>query len=398
MNRFLPDTWWEILLRPFAMAAPDGNTYVEIMAPDWRFVFGIALAAALALGLLVLRRRSAASTRATLVLLLLVAVSFVPWMASTGNGRYFVPILLLVGPLCVALAYLQPWSRGARALCAVGMVLLQTFAAVDTRPWDAWSLASWREAPYFDLAVPPELREHPATYVTLTSISYSLLYPQFHPASHWVNISAMSDDPEHSLDTRRARDLFARSHEIYLLVPTTPDQATKDGQPNKQLQDVMNHHLGFQRLALDRTRSCRMLESHTVARIVFGENASKHKPETLAALGFWLCPLKFPVAPPPPPVLDPRVEAAFDRVEQACPGLFPPGTASTSQVEGASLRNYAGADMKVYIANGGDVYYKYWRALNAEKIATVAQVLAPSFHLDCHNIHGRSGLPWERSL
>ena len=39
MIRFLPDTWLDALLRPVAMAMPDGWIYVETMAPDLRFVF-----------------------------------------------------------------------------------------------------------------------------------------------------------------------------------------------------------------------------------------------------------------------------------------------------------------------------------------------------------------------
>ena len=45
--RFQPDTWLEALLRPVAMAAADANVYVEIMAPDFRFVFVLALLAGL---------------------------------------------------------------------------------------------------------------------------------------------------------------------------------------------------------------------------------------------------------------------------------------------------------------------------------------------------------------
>ena len=98
MNRFMPDTWWEALLRPIAMAAPDSHTYVEMMAPDLRFAFAILLALLL---LLAYRRRTA--DRPLLVLLALVVLAFAPWLASSGNGRYFVAFLLLAGFVVVAL-------------------------------------------------------------------------------------------------------------------------------------------------------------------------------------------------------------------------------------------------------------------------------------------------------
>jgi hypothetical protein len=394
LNRFLPDTWWEALLRPFAMAAPDGNTYVEIMAPDWRFVFAILLAVLLAI---TWRKRTAASVRGVLVLLAFVALSFVPWLASSGNGRYFVPMLLLAGPLGVALAYVQPWSRTARALCALGMLALQCAATYDTRPWNAWSLASWREAPYFDIAVPADVRDQPATFVTITSISYSLLYPQFHPASHWMNISAMPEDAVQSPETRRARSILAESKQIFVLVPSVPAHTGKDGLPSPELQHVLDLHLGHQHLATDRSKACRLLESNMMRRMMFGDKETVSERAAHPHVGFWLCPLRYPVEPPPSAPLDPRATAVFDKLEQSCPGIFPPGTAGTGTVEGGSVRDYAGADMKLYVLDEG-VYYKYWRAINPVRLGTPAEVLSPSFRMDCNDIRGRSGLPWQRSI
>ena len=37
MNRFIPDSLLEALLRPFAMGAPNAWVYIEILAPDFRF-------------------------------------------------------------------------------------------------------------------------------------------------------------------------------------------------------------------------------------------------------------------------------------------------------------------------------------------------------------------------
>ncbi|MBK9198131.1 hypothetical protein [Candidatus Skiveiella danica] len=43
MIRFLADTWRDALLRPVAMAAPNSSVYIEIAAPDFRFVLALGL-------------------------------------------------------------------------------------------------------------------------------------------------------------------------------------------------------------------------------------------------------------------------------------------------------------------------------------------------------------------
>jgi hypothetical protein len=392
VNRFTPDTWWEALLRPFAMAAPDGNVYVEIMAPDLRYAMAILLAV-----LLVARwRRVWEPMRGAAVLGLLSVLAFVPWLGTTGNGRYFLPMLLLAGPLGIGLVYLQPWSRGTRALCA-GMVLtLQAYVVFDARPADAWSLGEWRDAPYFSVEIPRELRESPATYVTLTSISYSLLYPQFDHRSSWINISGMSVDAG-APDTRRARELLGRSDRINLLVPSVFDRKSLDGLPSEELKAVLNRHLAPHHLALSPGGACQLLPSRSAAQMAFGD-ISKRSEETVKKVGFWVCPLRYPVMPPPSAAPGPGMDAVFDRLEQQCPGIFPPGTAATETLSDGAMRNYAGADMKVYVMNDGQVFYKYFRALNPERIASVSELMGPSFRMHCTNIRGRSGLPWQRSI
>ncbi|MBC7604843.1 MAG: hypothetical protein H7255_19575 [Ramlibacter sp.] len=394
MIRFLPDTWREALLRPLAMAAPDGNVYVEIMAPDERFVF-VALLLLVWLAL-ILKRRSRPAARAPLVLLVVVVLAFVPWLATSGNGRYFIPFLLLVGPLCVALVYWLPWTRAARMALVAGMLLVQGYVTLDVMPWMSWNLGSWREAPYIDLPLPPQHRAVPATYVTITSMSYSLIAPQFHPAAHWVNLSALLEDDQLSVESRRAHELFAASQRLFLVVPSTKFIDEK-GQPEPELVDSIDKQIGAHRLGLQRPAVCELVPSKTMARLALGklENAS---PTLVAKVGFWICPLRFPVAPPPAQERDTRLDPVFDTIERSCPRFFPPGTAVTAKIANGSLRNYAGADMKLYIFDDGKVYYKYWRALNPVPIASIADVEKPAFAMDCGSIRGRSGLPWERTL
>jgi hypothetical protein len=395
MNRFTPDTWWQALLRPIAMAAPDGNTYVEIMAPDLRFVFALLLLVML----LAMHKRIAQQPRGLLVVLGFVALSFVPWLLTSGNGRYFFPILLAIGPLCVGLACALPCSRSLQVACAVGMLVLQGLVVFDTPPWRSWSLTSWRAAPYFDIAVPADIAARPATFVTITSISYSLVYPQFHPASHWMNISAMPTDPAVSIEARKARALLAAADRLYLLVPSVPDYMTADKLPMPGLQDTIDRMLSVQRLALKRSSACIFMPSRALARMALGD-FDKTRAEAAQKMGFWLCPLQYGAgalqnAPPPPA---PELEAVFDKVEQDCPRFFPPGTAVTRKLTDGEMRDYAGADMKLYVMADGGVYYKYWRALNPERIGSILELRSPAFHMDCSYIRGRSGLPWQRQM
>ena len=82
MIRFMPDNWQDAVLRPIAMALPDGGVYVETIAPDLRFVFVLLLL----VGWLVFRVRGSAPRRLTLGLLAFTALTFVPWLASTGKA------------------------------------------------------------------------------------------------------------------------------------------------------------------------------------------------------------------------------------------------------------------------------------------------------------------------
>jgi hypothetical protein len=391
--RFIPDTWWEALLRPFAMAAPNGNVYVEIIAADLRFAMALILAAVL----LALRRRIAEHGRGVWVLFAFVALSFAPWLATSGNGRYFVAVLLAVGPLCVGLVWLLPISRGSRAVCALGVLALQTAVVFDTPPWRSWNHALWRNAPYFALDVPADVAAQPATFVTITSISYSLLFPQFHPASHWINLTGLSPNASVSSEAARASKLFAKTP-LYVFVPTVPSHTQPDGRPDLEIISTIDRHLAPHRMRITAAQGCRMLPSSTVAQMVlqYPERASQQQ---LNKLGFWLCPLSYPVPYlPQMQAATPRIEAVFTQVEKSCPRLFPPGTSSTSLLPHGAMRDYASADMKLYVLEDGRVLYKYWRALNPEVIGTVDEVLAPAFRMDCLNIRGRSGLPWQRSL
>ncbi len=116
--------------------------------------------------------------------------------------------------------------------------------------------------------------------------------------------------------------------------------------------------------------------------------------------GFWLCPLERHAsarASRSDPV-SPRSEKVFETLERLCPRIFPPGSAVSLSIPNGAVRGYAGSDFRVYVLTDGRVIYKYYRALNAVEVGSVDSVLAPAFSMNCNNIRGRSGLPWEREI
>ncbi|TFZ06835.1 hypothetical protein EZ313_09490 [Ramlibacter henchirensis] len=405
--RFQPDTWLETWLRPVAMAAPDASVYVEIMAPDFRFLFALVLLVLLG-GLAVLSRRRRSvpagreetrlATRPVFVMLLALAAVFVPWLATTGNGRYFVVGLLMVGPVCIGLTRLLPVTRALRLTLGAGMVAWQAFAVLQSAPLQAWTFVRWEDAPYFHVEVPLESREHPATYVTMSAISYSLVTPLFHPQSRWLSLHNAPALDSGALDARRTEAFLsaAQPGRLMLLAPAVAGMLTDQRLPNVRISRVLDQQLAAYRLRMADPQACRFLPSRSLAEIGLGEKT----PEERARSGFWLCHLsRVEAGGAPAKRQDRRYDAVFKLLEAQCPRFFPAGGDGASvMLANGEMRSYMQAEMKAYVFDSGEVHYKYYRALNPVLVGTVRELLDGKVKLDCSHIRGRSGLPWQREI
>lgn len=397
MIRFQPDTWRDAIWRPVAMAAPDAGVYVEIMAPDLRFAVLAALT--LVAAFLSLRRRE----RPGLLFHLLAFcwLTFLPWLATSGNGRYFIAVLLLAGPLCIALIYRMALSVHLRVALCVLLVAAQAVAVMEADPRRRWSLLPWGE-PYFQVDLTADDREQPAAWVMITSLSYSLLAPQFDSRSRWMNLSGLRGAGFSAEDHRAQRFLANAVREglpLRLLLPTDRAFMEASGQPTAPMRAEIDRNLGPHGLALA-AAACETRRSSTLIERLQSA-ASTVDPGLLAHMGLWICPLVYPVPVPPasPPTDRERLPArVFEQLERQCPRLFTPGEGRTTRITDGFVRHYVGADMRAYVMDDGRVLFKYWRALNQNVVGTVDEVLSPQFQLDCHQVRGRSGLPWERRL
>src|SRR6185369_7250227 len=391
MIRFRPDTWWEAAMRPFAMAAPDANIYVEIAAPDVRFAVALFLALAALLWWRRVRWQAAVP-----ILFGLAALAFIPWLITSGNGRYFVPILLIVGPLVGGIIHLLPLTKSFRLFLMGGTFVVQTAVLALNPPWGAWAWLNWEQAPYFHVAMSKFAAERSVTYITVSSISYSLIAPQFPADARWINISSGGATPR---DNDWVRRFVANSGRRILVVPSVSEQ-TLQGQPTAEVRQALDDLLGPHGLALRPSQPCEVLPSRGLAAITTRYSKAELTAQT-GKFSFWLCPLQYPVdyRPAQDGPVSVRVESVFAKLEQTCPRFFRPGEAVTRRIkDGGALRQYPGSDMNLYVLADGTVLYKFWRALNPVLIGRIDEILTGSATVQCDNIRGRAGLPWDREI
>lgn len=394
MNRFVPDSFLEALLRPFAMAAPNGWVYVEIIAPDLRFVFLLALLGVAALT----ARRVKTGSKALWPLTCFLALAFVPWLSTSGNGRYFIPILMLSGILCVALAHALPFSRGMRTSLVLGMLAVQGFAVAQNHPWQpwyGWGFQAWRDGSYFDLDLQPEDRSRPATYVTLLMQTYSIVAPQFAPESRWINLWGVGGAGPESPAVRKVKALLASADRLRMILPVASMPPGADGQPNREKRREVAQQMAAQHLSFAREeQGCRLVMLRAVVDEEDRSALAVQQP------GFWVCEVLYSPALPrstdASPAGAPELQV-FAAIERACPRLFPPGQGVALPSSQGKIRYYGSADMELHVLRGGTVRYQYRRAMEFVEIGRTEQVLVPGFRMRCDQVPGR-GLPWERGV
>ncbi|MFZ7096408.1 ArnT family glycosyltransferase, partial [Luteimonas dalianensis] len=172
-TRFIPENLSEWLSRPYDMAWPRAYIYTELFSPDIRvlFIATLGLGAAAAYGIRNIRRNKprpwgeADFTPIDANLLVFCTASYFLWLATSGNGRYAIPLLLVFGILAARWAHLVLGASAGRiaVLCAL---IVQSTIFIISADWHSNS-ERWDSQPYYPVKIAPELQQQPYMHITI---------------------------------------------------------------------------------------------------------------------------------------------------------------------------------------------------------------------------------------
>lgn len=224
-HRYVPQTLGQLISLPFRMAEHRSWVYTEVMAPDLRpgLLLLLAVGCAVAAGLRRWRPTQSSSHHATpapVPLLVFFVVSSAAWIATSTNGRYATPLLLLLGPLLYMAARPLLGERRAVLGCMLVLVLQCLHAASAGNP--RWNPQEWTQT-WLPGHVPESLRREPTLFVVVGRQSESYLAALVHPQSAFTNpiglVSLPTGGPGWSR-FEQLRDRFAGRTRLVFRVPS----------------------------------------------------------------------------------------------------------------------------------------------------------------------------------
>jgi hypothetical protein len=366
--RFMPETIGDFLLLPITMLDVGMRTYTETMAPDSRLLDFLLILVCLGIAFLYRVFRTAAPPTGNEVVrvapvyapaLVFCLASYVLWLLTSGNGRYAIPLLLLVGPMIPASVLAFTGSQRVIAYALGGLILVQ---GAILYPIGAirWTSAQWKST-WFDVDVPERFRTQPFLFLSLNRQTAAFLAPLVHRDSSFVNLVGQVSLALNRPGGDRLRSLLERHRSgTRTLMLTgvrlrTPDQL-------KRAAKLQNDLLADVGLEVDGT-DCVTFEMSDLAGsmpVVAPQSPKSNSGGMMYKTNFLTCATKPAQPTSADQSLVARVEKtnrAFARLEAACPRIFSPPNPHTDNLYGTLRRDYVNSDT-VLSEDDGTILYE----------------------------------------
>lgn len=325
--RFQPRTLADLIALPYELALPKSWVYLEMPAPVPTALLACVLAIALALRYafrFAVARSAVPVAEHNLRLVAFLFIGVLLWLATSANGRYGMPIFLLLGPLC-ALASVRILPQRYAVLLLLLALSIQ-FLSASWGKIPRWGSSNWTPR-MTSVDIPRELREHPQLLISLASPSYSEIIPYLHGESSFVNLKGTYSIPSSGPAYARFNALVSRYSgrtQVLFLLPRL-EGFIPDVDGLSRYYSASLDRVGLQLkteqcvpIVVDRQPS---LDTH------FNRRLGKMIPHVLVS-----CPAIR--SSPNPEIAERRARATsiMDAFERKCPDLFLP---SRPQIDGA---------------------------------------------------------------
>ena len=212
IGRFQPESLFDALALPWRIALPQTWVYVEMTAPTLLPLLTLAaalmlLARRLLRGLLTRPAFETTPKHNTWRLWLFALASWLLWSYTSANGRYGIPLFMLLGPVLATVTIRLLPARYATLSLAV--VAAMHLAMLGTNGVSRWGKKGWTPE-WFSARVPMELQQEPHLIISLTAPPYASLAPDLHPDSVFVALVSPYSIPASGETGARLKSLIRR--------------------------------------------------------------------------------------------------------------------------------------------------------------------------------------------
>jgi len=368
--RFIPESIADALIFPIDILRPIENVYTEIPAPDARFVVffflfllavGVGKVKARMIGLFGNSRDVPVSDGQLrlLAVLLIWLVCYMLWLYTSGNGRYFMPGLLMLGPLVVCLS-LHVFRVRRFAIYFLGvLVWVQVIQVKDASAY-RWSSVPWGER-WFDVDVPVELVDEPYFYLIPATQTSMFIAPYLNKNSVFSNIAGQISIPSNGPGAERIKNRIKNfSGRIRGLYPVR--MLDVQGKPFAAAYTAYDSI--FRRFGLrSELSSCSLINvgylNNGVIRIVSSRNASSEHPYETFLVSCALVPSGNNSGDQMNRKRE-RIDRVFSRIEANCPNKYDPAGVTTEHYKNGWIRRYVNSDTDLRLTKDGTIKSRFF--------------------------------------
>lgn len=371
-HRFIPIDLSDALLRPLWMMSPEKLIYTDPPAPDARFFFLFLLLPVFLAAYLYSRKQSSAvnATRRALPLLALWAAfvfSWIVWLTISGNGRYFMPMILLASPLLVGtVVWISPNKRWL--IYSLTFIFLFQGTLAYMGAFSRYTVVDW-SGPWYRVSVPEELSKQPAVVLAVSMEPSAFLVPYLHPNSSYITVGSQHALSPGEPGWRRVEELWHRENRpVWLLSAVL--YADADGRLARPPADELNRFGARFGLQTVQERCVDITLENDFA----GNSVQNH---------FVACPT-VPAADDVIMYLTERANASavFDQLAVGCPLLFGEPKPVTDARVRSWWRYYMASDVMVWI-DRDIVYFMRSGFYEPIRVGRAAEVLQGTARVNC---------------